>query len=67
MTSPQGGVDALAQNEPLGRGVNIIGYDPLWRCRSEARVLDSHFRLVKDAGFSWWASICPLQVHGTGA
>ena len=52
MTSAQGGVDALAQNRPLGRGVNIIGYDPLWRCRSEARVQDSRFRLIKDAGFS---------------
>ncbi len=39
------------QNERLGRGVNIIGYDPLWKSRSRARMQDTHFRLIKEAGF----------------
>jgi endoglucanase len=31
--------------------VNIIGYDPLWRARDQARFQEKHFRLLKEAGF----------------
>jgi endoglucanase len=44
-------VDAFAQNRRLGRGVNIIGYDPLWRSLDKARFQTEHFRLLKEAGF----------------
>lgn len=44
-------MDAFAQNRLLGRGVNIIGYDPLWRSRDRARFQEKHFRLLKEAGF----------------
>lgn len=44
-------VDAFEQNRRLGRGVNIIGYDPLWRSRTDARFQEKHFRLLKEAGF----------------
>jgi hypothetical protein len=30
-------VDHFEQNRRLGRGVNIIGYDPLWNNRDQAR------------------------------
>lgn len=43
--------DAFSQNRRLGRGVNIIGYDPLWRSRDEGRMQSKHFRLIKEAGF----------------
>jgi len=43
--------DAFEQNHRLGRGVNIIGYDPLWRSRDQARFQAKHFRLLKEAGF----------------
>ena len=43
--------DAFAQNRRLGRGVNIIGYDPLWRSRDQARFQTDHFRMLKAAGF----------------
>jgi endoglucanase len=43
--------DIYRQNERLGRGVNIIGYDPLWKSRSRARMQDKHFELIKEAGF----------------
>ena len=42
---------AAEQNQRLGRGVNIIGYDPLWRAPSEARFKERHFRLLKAVGF----------------
>ncbi len=44
-------VDAFVQNRQLGRGVNIIGYDPIWRSRDQARFQEKHFRLLKEAGF----------------
>jgi len=43
---------AFEQNRKLGRGVNILGYDPIWRSRDQARFQDKHFRLLKEAGFS---------------
>lgn len=43
---------AFKQNEKLGRGVNIIGYDPLWKDNTKARMKDIHFKLLKEAGFN---------------
>lgn len=43
---------AFQQNEKLGRGVNIIGYDPIWNDMSKARMQEKHFKLIKEAGFS---------------
>src|SRR5437879_4033274 len=44
-------LDANEQNRRLGRGVNIIGYDPIWRSRDQGRFQEKHFRLLKEAGF----------------
>lgn len=43
--------DAFEQNRRLGRGVNIIGYDPLWRSPDQARFQTGHFRSLKETGF----------------
>lgn len=43
---------AFKQNSKLGRGVNIIGYDPIWTEMSKARMKEKHFKLIKEAGFS---------------
>jgi endoglucanase len=43
--------EAFAQNQRLGRGVNILGYDPIWRSREQARFQAKHFRLLDEAGF----------------
>jgi len=45
-------MDSFAQNERLGRGVNIIGYDPGWSAPGQRRMQAAHFRLIKEAGFS---------------
>jgi endoglucanase len=45
-------VDPFVQNQKLGRGVNIIGYDPIWNSRDKARFQASYFRMIKDAGFT---------------
>jgi endoglucanase len=43
--------NAFEQNKRLGRGVNVLGYDPIWRDRSKARFQPEHFRLIREAGF----------------
>ena len=40
---------AFEQNQKLGRGVNIIGYDPIWDDFSKARMQEKHFKLIKEA------------------
>ena len=44
--------DAFEQNKKLGRGVNIMGYDPFWRAPKQGRFQEKHFRLLKEAGFN---------------
>ncbi|HET8828286.1 MAG TPA: glycoside hydrolase family 5 protein [Pelobium sp.] len=42
---------AFKQNAKMGRGLNIIGYDPIWDDFSKARMQEKHFKLIKEAGF----------------
>lgn len=44
-------MDPAAQIEKMRRGVNIIGYDPLWWGAGKARFHERHFQLIHDAGF----------------
>jgi len=44
-------VDAFEQNKKLGRGVNIIGYDPIWRSREQGRFKEKYFKIIKEGGF----------------
>lgn len=48
----QRSVDAFEQNRRLGRGVNIIGYDPLWGNRDQGRFKEGYFKLLKEGGFN---------------
>ncbi|MFA5238542.1 MAG: glycoside hydrolase family 5 protein [Phycisphaerae bacterium] len=45
-------VDAFEQNKKIGRGVNIIGYDPIWTSRDQARFKEKFFKTIKEGGFS---------------
>lgn len=47
-----GPADAFEQNRRLGRGVNILGYDPIWESREKARFKTSYFRMIRDGGFT---------------
>lgn len=42
---------AFEQNKKMGRGVNIIGYDPIWNDMAKARMQPFHFKKIKEAGF----------------
>ena len=44
-------VDPSEQIKRLGRGVNVLGYDPIWDDFSKARFKERHFKLIHDAGF----------------
>ncbi|MDR6787677.1 endoglucanase [Sphingomonas sp. BE138] len=37
----------------LKRGVNIIGYDPMWRDPAKARFQTRHFRVIREGGFDF--------------
>jgi endoglucanase len=45
-------LDDFQQNARLGRGVNILGWDALWRDRARGQFKDVHFKLIREAGFN---------------
>lgn len=45
-------IDAFTQNQRLGRGVNVLGYDPIWRAREQGRFQARYFGMLKEAGFN---------------
>lgn len=47
-----GAPDAFTLNQRLGRGVNILGYDPIWRTREQGRFKAEYFQKLKTAGFN---------------
>ncbi len=44
-------VEAFEQVRRMHRGVNIVGYDPLWDNFEDARFKEKHFKLIHDGGF----------------
>jgi endoglucanase len=46
----------------LHRGVNIIGYDPMWKDPAKARFQDRHFRIIRAGGFDFVRVV--LQAFG---
>ena len=49
--SRSGGAWATAAT--LRRGVNVLGYDPLWQDASKARFKPRHFKIIRDGGFDF--------------
>jgi endoglucanase len=45
-------VDAFTQNDSMKRGVNVLGYDPVWTDPDRARFTPAMFKTIHDAGFS---------------
>jgi endoglucanase len=51
---PQAGftpLDPFEQVKTMGRGVNILGYDPIWRDFGQARFHERHFQRIHEGGF----------------
>jgi endoglucanase len=51
LDEPAAAVEPFDQVKRLGRGVNILGYDPIWDNFGNARFKAKHFKLIHDAGF----------------
>jgi hypothetical protein len=52
-TGPTGAsAHAFDVNRRLGRGVNIIGYDPIWQDRAKGRFKEGYFSKIREAGFA---------------
>ena len=49
--TPQTTNAAMEQCKRLGRGVNILGYDAIWKSASNARFQAEHFAKIHEAGF----------------
>lgn len=50
----QGGftpIDPFDQVKQMGRGINILGYDPIWKDFSRGRFKEHHFQRIHDGGF----------------
>jgi endoglucanase len=45
-------IDPFAQAKLMARGVNVLGYDPIWDDYSKGRFQKDYFRKIHDAGFS---------------
>jgi endoglucanase len=45
------GLDPYVQVQQMGRGVNVLSADPLWRDPSKARFTPEHFRIIARGGF----------------
>ena len=59
--------DVFAQNRQLGRGVNVLGYDPIWRNFDQARFQVGHFKQIKQGGFdSVRVNLHPFRFMGVG-
>jgi endoglucanase len=45
-------VDPFVQVKAMQRGVNIVGYDPIWKDFEQRRFKQSYFKLLHDGGFN---------------
>ena len=45
------GKDAFAQNLRLGRGINVLGYDPIWTAFDQRRFKQPYFKMIREGGF----------------
>jgi len=43
--------DAAFQNPRLSRGVNVLGYDPIWESSGRGRFKAEHFKAIREGGF----------------
>jgi endoglucanase len=48
---PAATANPFDQVKRLGRGVNILGYDPIWDHFKDGRFKEKHFKLIHEAGF----------------
>lgn len=47
----------------LHRGVNVLGYDPLWKDPAKARFQPRHFKIIRKGGFDFIRVVLPSFSH----
>jgi endoglucanase len=55
--------DPAEQIKTMTRGVNIIGYDPLWRDFPKARFQERHFQRIHEGGFQTVRIVLQAMSH----
>lgn len=45
--------DAPQPGVALRRGINVLGYDPIWRDAGKGRFKEKHFRAIREGGFDF--------------
>ncbi len=45
------GANGATQNRSLGRGVNVLGYDPIWDSFDQGRFKERYFKMIREGGF----------------
>lgn len=45
-------IDPFIQVKEMQRGVNIVGYDPIWKDFDQRRFKQAYFKLLRDGGFN---------------
>lgn len=53
LTAAAAPADAWSAAARLHRGVNVLGYDPLWKDPSKARFQSRHFKIIRQGGFDF--------------
>lgn len=55
--------DAFATAAKLHRGVNVLGYDPVWKDPSRARFQPRHFAIIRKGGFDFIRLVLQAFAH----
>ena len=59
--------DAYTQCRELGRGVNVLGYDPIWESFQQARFKKEYFGVIREGGFDTLrVNLFPFRHMGAG-
>ena len=59
-------IDASAQNIEMRRGVNVLGYDPVWTDPAKGRFRPWHFKVIRDGGFDTVRIVLQSFAHMDG-
>jgi endoglucanase len=66
-TAAAGTDDVFVQCRELGRGVNVIGYDPIWESFDKARFKKEYFGVIRTGGFDTLrVNLFPFSRMGAG-
>src|SRR5579862_9579215 len=51
MAAPASSVEPALEVQQMGRGVNVLGYDPIWQDPAKARFQPRLFKVIREGGF----------------